>query len=460
MRLFGFEITRSKNYSPVDGRGGWWPLVREPYSGAWQNNDEWTADTVLAYWAVYACITLIAADIGKLRPKLHQQGADGIWSETTSPAFSPLLKRPNRYQNHIQFKEWWITSKLARGNTYALKERDNRGVVIALYILDPTRVTVLVADDGSVYYQLGGDELNTLESSVIVPASEIIHDRMNCLFHPLVGVPPIYASGLAANHGLKMQNDSSFFFANGARPSGILTAPGAISDETAARLKANWEANYSGNNSGKVAVVGDNLKFETVRATAVDSQLVEQMNLTAEVVCATFHVPLFKISVGVLPQGKVEDLNQIYYTDCLQSLIESMELCLDEGMSLPDKYGIELDLDGLLRMDTATLYKTLGEGVKAAVLAPNEARKRVNKPPVAGGNSVYMQQQNYSLEALAKRDSQENPFANSARSATAETPEPATDVEDSPELTDEQLEDQARMYALLLEKELSSVKYA
>jgi phage portal protein BeeE len=31
-------------------------------------------------------------------------------------------------------------------------------------------------------------------------------------------------------------------------------------------------------------------------------------------------------------------------------------------------------------------------------------------PPVAGGDSPYMQQQNYSLEALAKRDTQEDPF--------------------------------------------------
>jgi HK97 family phage portal protein len=455
MRLFGFELTRRKDFSPVDNRGGWWPFVREPYSGAWQNNDEWRTDTVIAYWATYACITLIAADIGKLRPLLKQLGGNGIWSETSSPSFSPVLKKPNRYQNHIQFKEWWITSKLSRGNTYVLKERDNRGVVVALYILDPTRVQVLVAPDGSVYYQLSQDDLNTLESSIVVPASEIIHDRMNCLFHPLVGISPLYASGLAAIHGLKMQKDSNAFFANGARPGGILTAPGSISEETAARLKAHWEENYTGTNAGKIAVVGDNLKFETLRATALDSQLVEQMKLSAEVVCSTFHVPPFKIGLGQMPPGKVEDLNQIYYTDCLQSPIESMELCLDEGLALPDKYGIELDLDGLLRMDTATLYKTLGEGVKAAVLAPNEARKRVNRPPVAGGDSVYMQQQNFSLEALAKRDAQENPFSTGA----SQTPVPEPENGD-PELTDEQIEDQARLYALLLEKELSSVKYA
>lgn len=458
MQFLGFEFTFArKNLSSVDNRGGWMRLTREPYSGAWQKNEEIQADTVLGYYAVYACITLIAADIGKLRPVLQKRDEHGIWVETFSPAFSSVLKRPNRFQNHIQFKEWWATSKLATGNTYGLKQRDNRNVVTAIYILDPTRVQVLVASDGSVYYQLSQDDLNNIEASVIVPASEIIHDRMNCLFHPLVGVSTMYASGLAADQGLKMQRDSSRFFANGARPSGILTAPGAISDETAARLKSHWEANYSGENVGKVAVLGDALKFEAMRATAVDSQLVEQMQMSAQVVCATFHIPPFKIGAGAIPAGqKVEDLNQIYYSDCLQSLIESMELCLDEGLALPDTYGLQLDLDGLLRMDTATLYTTLGAGIKGALLSPNEGRKRVNLPPVPGGNSVYMQQQNFSLEALAKRDEQVNPFAPPApQISNAHSSQEKNEI-----LSDQELEDQTRMVALMLEKELTNVNDA
>ena len=57
--------------------------------------------------------------------------------ETESSAFSPVLRRPNRYQNRIQFIAQWVTTKLVHGNTYVLKERDQRGIVTALYILDP-----------------------------------------------------------------------------------------------------------------------------------------------------------------------------------------------------------------------------------------------------------------------------------------------------------------------------------
>ena len=37
---------------------------------------------------------------------------------------------------------------------------------------------------------------------------------MNCLYHPLVGLSPIYACGLAAQQGLAIQNGSTEFFGN------------------------------------------------------------------------------------------------------------------------------------------------------------------------------------------------------------------------------------------------------
>jgi phage portal protein BeeE len=111
-----------------------------------------------------------------------------------------------------------------------LKQRDARGVVYAMYVLDPRRVTPLVADDGSIFYRLNIDRLSGINSEIIVPAREIIHDRMHCLFHPLIGMSPIYASGLAAIQGLNIQTSSARLFENNSSPGGILTAPGEIAE--------------------------------------------------------------------------------------------------------------------------------------------------------------------------------------------------------------------------------------
>ena len=434
MQIFGLNISRQKaatNLQPVSDRGGWWPVIKESFAGAWQQNVEVKHDSVLSYSPVFSCITLIAADIGKLRIKLSQVMPSGVWKETTSPSFSPVLRKPNRWQNHIQFKESWLISKLSRGNTYALKQRDNRGIVTALYILDPCRVKPLVAPDGAVYYELQRDDLSGLhdDKNVVVPASEIIHDRMNCLFHPLVGLSPIFAAGLAATQGLHIQSNSATFFKNGSNPGGVLTAPGAISDETAKRLKESWATNYSGENAGKVAVLGDGLKYEAMAVTATDAQLIEQLKWTAETVCSCFHVPAYKIGVGAVPTyNNIGALQQDYYSTCLQSLIEAFELCMDEGLALPANYGTELDLDGLMRMDTASRYKAYSDAIGAGWMHPNKARIDEGLEPAEGGDSPMIQQQNYSLAALAKRDALADPFGKTAPPAPTPPADPAPDA--------------------------------
>jgi HK97 family phage portal protein len=444
MRLFGLEITRSraseKSVTSVDSRGGWFPIVNDPYPGAWQHNVTIDQKTVLSHHAVYSCLRMIASDIAKLRIKLVKQDDVGApWIEIKNPAYDPVLRKPNHYQNRIQFMEFWILSKLIRGNTIVLKDRDRRGVVRALYPLDAGRVKPLIADTGDVFYELPADNLSMVDGPIAVPAREIIHDRMNCLsYPPLWGTSPILAAGLAATQGINIQNNSASFFANMARPSGFLTAPNRIDSDTAQRLKDSWEQNYGGVNRGKIAVLGDGLTFSPIMMTSVDAQLIEQLKWTAETVCSTFGIPLFKMGLGPLPSyNNVQALNVEYYQSALQKLIEDAEACLDEGLEMKPGLGTEFDLDGLLRMDSVTQMEVLDKAVKAAIYSPNEARQKVDKPPVEGGESPMIQQQNFSLAALAKRDAQENPFGSPepAQPPAAEPEEP--DVPDEEPDTDD-----------------------
>src|SRR5204863_17056 len=207
MRLLGFEIVRAKAFRDVPvavnngQRGGWWPIIREPYTGAWQQNVEVRLDSVLTFTPLFRCIALISSDIAKMRLKLVSQGDDGIWSETDSAAFSPVIRKPNDFQNRIQFFANWMESKLIYGNTYVLK------------------------------------------------------------------------------------------------------------------LKDAWSSNYSGVNFGKVAVVGDGLKYEPMATKAVDAQLVDQAKWSAEQVGMAFGVPPYKLGVGPIPtNNNVEALDSQYYS--------------------------------------------------------------------------------------------------------------------------------------------------
>ena len=439
MQIGPWTIARTKalQLNALSTQGGWWPLVREPFTGAWQRNIEISSSSALSYFAVYACYRLITTDIGKLCLRLVAQDQHGVWTETESPAFSPVLRKPNRYQTINKYVEQYIGSKLLHGNAYVLKARDQRGVVTALYVLDPTRVTPLVTPDGDVYYELRRDDLSGVpQERIVVPAREIIHDTMVAPYHPLIGVSPIYACGTAAVQGLSIQNNSQHFFTNGSQPGAIITAPLGITDVQAAALKTKWETEFSGNNYGKIAVIGGELKFNQLAMNAVDSQLVEQLAMTAQQVCSAFGVPPYLVDIGPPPPyANFEPLLLKYHSQCIQSLTTNFETAHDEGLELPKPYGTEFDIDDLIWMDTVTRVTSAKTAIEGGGLSPDEARfKYHGLGPTPGGKSVLAQQQNYSLAALAERDAND-PFAKPALPPSPRKEDVPDDEVDDDELT-------------------------
>jgi HK97 family phage portal protein len=421
--------TRQKLLSAVPNRGGW-RSVTEPFAGAWQMNVTETCGDLLCYPTLYACVMRIVTDMGKLPFGLQSEDDNGIWKRVSNPAYSPVLRKPNDYQTAQQFREAWMISKLTQGNAYILKRRDNRGVVTGLYVLDPCRVQPMVSETGAVYYQLQTDALNKLPQdypaqNLVVPAREIIHDRCITLHHWLVGVPPLCAAHWPALKNLKILKSSAEFFGNNAQPGGILTAPAGMSETDAQTVRDYWNTNYTGANVGKVAVIGADMKFTAFAMKSADSQLVEQMRYSDEQICQPFGVPPFIIGMGQIPAGmKVDDMANMYYTFALQSHIESMEYLLDEGLGVSAPLGVVLDTEPLLRMDAEKRSVVYGKLVADGIATPNEGRREFNYPPLEGGDTVYMQQQDYPLDQV-----RQNKIAAPVPPAPPPQPEPDPEAE-------------------------------
>jgi len=448
--MFNFLRRKSKEEKALHSiNSGAWNRVLEPFAGAWQRNIEIRLDSVLAYPAIFSCISLISSDIAKMPMAVKRRQSNGVWIPVNNPVLSPLLIKPNFYQTAMQFFELWMISKLAHGNAYILKLRDEADRVRQLRVLDPRRVIPYVADDGEIFYSVLTDELNGLSGGLFVPSRELIHDRFNTLFHPLCGLSPIYASGLAAVGGEAMLRNSAHIFQNGGKPSGIIVVPGSVDQDKAKEIKDNWNQGYSGENAGKTALLADGASFVAVSQNATDSQLVEQLNLSNQLVASTFRVPLYKIDTGQTPSyNNIEALEQAYYSQCLQVHMTAIECLLADTFSLDTQTCVEFDHSRLLRMDTAARYKSYGDGIGAGFLAPNEARIKENMQPVEGGDTPYLQQQNYSLEALAKRDAQGDPFSTNS----PPTPDPSDDDPDQNDNDPSQpvSDDEQRYFAFLL----------
>jgi HK97 family phage portal protein len=231
--------------------------------------------------------------------------------------------------------------------------------------------------------------------------------------------------------GLNAQKTSALLFENNSTPGGILTAPGEISDVQEKQIKEEWEQRFSRVNIGRVAVLSGGMTYQKMPLTAVETQMIEQLKWSAETVCSVYHVPPYKVGIDVLPRGftNLQALNVEYYSQSLQGFIEEIEELLDHALGIAGSgMGTEFDTDNLLRMDSIAQVTVIKDAVGAGVMSPNEGRAKLDLTPVAGGDQPYLQQQNYSLEALAKRDAQDDPFA----PATPPTPPQAPAQDQGP----------------------------
>jgi len=227
---------------------------------------------------------------------------------------------------------------------------------------------------------------------------------------------------MSAYQGLQIQGNTTKLFSQGAYACGVLSTPHNITQEHADRVGKNWEANFSGpQNVGRVAVLGNDMKYTPIMMTAVDAQLIEQLKWTDEKIAETFHYP--GCLLGIAPWPPYTDIQSVmlqYYVQALQNPINNLQILLRKGLELPSKYRILFDLSALLEMDSKTQTEVLKERVSAGLISINEARAELDYRAVKGGESPMAQQQMFAIAALAERD-RNQPFAKPA-SPPAATP--------------------------------------
>jgi HK97 family phage portal protein len=441
---FGFAPANNpKSLYNFGYQGGYAP--HEPFTGAWQRNLENCGardPSILAFTGVYACVTIISQDIAKLPARVLELLADGITERVAklSP-YHRLLRKPNDYQTSVDFFQLLLACRLIRGNAYVLKEYDNRGVPVKMHILHPDRVRVMIHPQSKEVYYAYSPNQNDLvpgfgfpehEGQIMIPSRFIIHDRINCLWHPMVGTSPLFAAAVSASMGGRIMMNTASLFQNMARPSGYITAAGEIGDEVAQRLKRDFEANYSAGNTGRTAVFGSGLEWKSMVMTSTDAQLIEQLKWTIEDVARAYRVPMYLLAdVTRMTYKNSEQAAQSYYSGCLQYHLESLEARLSDDFGLDENVQyVAFDVQQMFRMDTKERYESYKAGIASGMLSPNEARAMEHKGPVKGGEEPRMQMQYVPLSTPI-------PDPNAAPKPGAPAPAPDPDEPDDAEIDDD-----------------------
>ena len=348
--------------------------------------------------AVYSCVRILSEGIAGLPVHLYRYTDEGGKEKALDhPLYMLLHDEPNPEMSSFVFRETLMTHLLLWGNAYAQIIRNGKGEVIALYPLMPNKMTVDRDKNGQLYYtyQRTSEEAPTMDSGrVILLPKDVLHIP-GLGFDGLVGYSPIAMAKNAIGLAIATEEYGAKFFANGAAPSGVLEHPGTIKDP--ARVREAWQSQFGGSqNSGKIAVLEEGMKYTPISISPNEAQFLETRKFQINEIARIFRVPPHM--VGDLDKSSFSNIEQqslefVKYT--LEPWVVRWEQSIQRSLLSPEEkkaYFIKFNVEGLLRGDYQSRMTGYAVGIQNGFMSPNDVRELENldRIPKEDGGDLYL----------------------------------------------------------------------
>ncbi len=349
--------------------------------------------TAMSCDAVMACVSLLAEDVSKLRPRLVQRLADGRRKLAQFHPLYSLLKAPNDWQTWQEFASQMMMGLLLRGNAYAVIVRNAFGKPLFLVPINPDRVSLWEAPNGDLFWRVNrvGLHENAKLANVplMIPARDVFHLK-GLSSNGLTGLSKIALNRETIGLSIAQEQQAARWMANAAKPSGILTTDQKMSPDSFERSKLAWQQAQSGlNNSGKTAVLEMGLKWQPLSMTSQDIEFIASRTFQLNAVARLWRVPPHMIGeLTKATNNSLTQLSQEYVNFTLSTYTEIWSQRAAMTFDLPDDVELLFDMSTLLRGDISARYANYRLGIQGW-LTTNEIRDAEGLDPVPDGDKVF-----------------------------------------------------------------------
>lgn len=348
-----------------------------------------TPSTAMRVPAVAAGVKAIAEAVGILPLHVFQRGADGSRErDNDHPAFRLLNGDANPWTRGPQLRELLTADAICHGNGYAQIIRDSSGQPRELHRLPPSAVQVEIDS----VTQEPRYRLTAGQGQRFLPFGDVLHLRAPSPLSTdaVTGRSPLIEARDAIALLILLSQHASGLFANGGRPSGILSFADKLGTDVAARIKASWQAATTGTNAGKTAVLEQGGKFQPLSFSSVDAQFMEIWAFAITEIARVLRVPpVLLMDYSRQTWANAETGGQQFLTYTLSPWLSRWEAEVTLKLVAPndrDKLFVEHLTDALLRADFATRATAYGQYRSMGAMTANEVRGGLNLPPLAGGD--------------------------------------------------------------------------
>jgi HK97 family phage portal protein len=369
------------------------PPAPETRRAAWQS-DGWGQAALGGVWtgpsggpeavvSVSACVALISSAIASLPASLTIDTPDGPEPAPPSVAAWRIIERPSPYSSWPAFVQQQVGSLLLNGNSLAMVGTDGRGGIQSLTGIPWQWCSPQVIASGDGGARLAFDlvphatpEARLLALPKRLLASEALHIKLRS-DNGILGKSVIARAASAITEGAEIARMAQSNWANGMRPSGVLTAPNFLSDTQRERFSSDWLDKFSGSiNSGKIPLLEGGWGLSSISMTSVDAEFLASRQFSVADICRLFNVPEVLLQIGTRSITNLDSYVTSFAQLCLTPLVTIIEAEINQ--ILPTGIRIVLDLDGLSRGNFASVTAAICAMVQTGILSANDARETIN----------------------------------------------------------------------------------
>ena len=333
--------------------------------------------------APVACaVNAISQAIGQLPVHVHQRNGDAKERAPDHPAYRLLHDEANDWTPAATFRSQLTRDALLyRHGGFAFINRVD-GRPIELLRIDPERnpVTIDTLNGEPIYKVPDGTTTRT------VSRNDILH----------IPSPSLSGQGLAHDAReaigltLALEQHANRLFANGARPSGVLSLKSNANADAIAKVRAAWLAAHGVGKQGGTAVLPADAEWTQLTLSSVDAQFLELRKFQIEEIARIFRVPPHQLfEMGRATFANSSQLGQEFLDFTLSHWITAWEGEIRLKLFAPDEratFFAEFHTDSFARADLQKRMDAYGKAIAARILNPNEVRAAENRPPYAGGD--------------------------------------------------------------------------
>jgi len=365
----------------------------------------YTAAKATKLSTVYRCVNLLSDSIASL--PLNPYTYDGNWKKInyTDGKYNILNVEPNPYMSAFMFKKFIVVHLLMRGNAYVFIDRDVRGKVLGLYLLNPDLVVVNLSGN-TITYSYNG--------SAVYDRSQIIH-VINYSNDYVNGISTLQYAADSLGIAYSSESHAANFWNSGGNMAGVLAPkPGAKMSSTQAKdakqaVIEQLSADLGGK-SNSIIVLGDGLEYQPISVNPKDSQLLESRMFNVNEICRFFGVPPTMAFSDSSKFSTAEQQSLDFLNNALTPLIEKLESEFFRKLYMPNEWDVselKFDAENIMRLDAVSRADYYTKIYQVGGITSNEIREKTNAPfPVTGGNRAFIQVNLQPLDNLISEQTQ------------------------------------------------------